>query len=76
MQWFRMIMGHKLLVSALISSLGWFLFWVVMAPVEKDIAHIFNWYTHTHHSMTYNPSLTIPLTHSLVQVLLHEAGVE
>ncbi len=48
MQWFRKIMGHKLLVSALISSLGWFLFWVVMAPVEKDIAHIFNWYTHRH----------------------------
>ena len=38
------ISNQPLLATALLTSLAWYLFWVVMAPVEKDIAHIFNWY--------------------------------
>lgn len=41
---FKYITGQPLLACALLSSLAWYLFWVVMAPVKRDIAHIFNWY--------------------------------
>lgn len=43
-QQLRAVASHKLLMFALLSSIVWYMFWVVMAPVEKDIAHIFNWY--------------------------------
>ena len=37
--------GHSkvLFYIALVSSLLWYLYWVVMAAVEKDISDIINW---------------------------------
>ena len=37
--------GHTkaLFVVALVTSLLWYFYWVVMASVEKDISEIINW---------------------------------
>lgn len=43
---------------ALTTSIGWYLFWVVMASVELDIKHIVNWYFFARFNLT-----TVPQTY-------------
>ena len=40
---------------ALLTSLAWYMFWVVMASIELDIKHIVNWYFFARFNLTKVP---------------------
>ena len=33
----------RLFACAVVTSLCWYLFWMVMAPVEQDVSTLINW---------------------------------
>ncbi|CAI8006943.1 Glycerophosphoinositol inositolphosphodiesterase GDPD2 [Geodia barretti] len=47
---------------ALVTSLAWYFFWVVMAAIELDIKHIVNWYFFARFNLT-----TVPRTYEGLQ---------
>lgn len=51
-----------MLPLALVTSLAWYFFWVVMATIELDIKHIVNWYFFARFNLT-----TVPHTYEGLQ---------
>ena len=63
-------MGY-LFCIAMVTSMLWYLFWMVLEPVQEDIAPIVNWY-----DLMVSRVRNVQTMHYFLQVFLHKAELE